>query len=133
MFRRRSSLSIEFQETGYLVYRLYRASYGQSPQHLNEFLLDTRTIGQGVVVNAPGWQELLNANRTAFIEDFVERPEFNSEYPLELTPFAFVNQLNCNSRRPLSSPEFSSAVAEFGGAATSEYRGRARARVASSC
>lgn len=113
-------LSIEFQDTGYLVYRLYRASYGQQPQHLNEFLLDTRTIGQGVVVNAPGWQELLNANRTAFINDFVERPEFALEYPLELTPTEFVNQLNGKAGGPLSGSDFSAAVAEFAGAATSE-------------
>src|SRR6185295_7790465 len=37
-------LSIEFQETGFLVYRLYKAAFAQSPQHLEEFLLDTRTI-----------------------------------------------------------------------------------------
>ena len=99
-----------------MVYRLYRASFGEQPQHLNEFLLDTRTIGQGVVVNAPGWQELLNANRTAFIDDFVQRPEFISEYPLELTPYEFVNQLNPKAGGPLSANEFSAAVAEFGGA-----------------
>ncbi|HEV7743357.1 MAG TPA: carboxypeptidase regulatory-like domain-containing protein [Pyrinomonadaceae bacterium] len=121
-------LSIEFQETGYLVYRLYRASFGQPPQHLNEFLLDTRTIGQGVVVNAWGWQELLNANRAAFIEDFVQRPQFISEYPLALTPFAFVYQLNVKAGGPLSSSEFSAAVAEFAGAATSEATA-ARVRV----
>jgi hypothetical protein len=121
-------LSIEFQETGYLVYRLYRASFGQQPQHLNEFLLDTRTIGQGVVVNAPGWQELLDANRTAFIDDFVQRPQFISEYPLELTPFAFVHQLNAHAGSPLSAGEFSAAVAEFAGAATSE-ESAARVRV----
>jgi hypothetical protein len=121
-------LSIEFQETGYLVYRLYRASFGGPPQHLNEFLLDTRTIGQGVVVNAPGWQELLNANRTAFIDDFVQRPQFSSEYPLELTPYGFVTQLNATAGWPLSSNEFSLAVAEFDGATTSEDTG-ARVRV----
>jgi hypothetical protein len=55
-------LSIEFQQTGFFVHRLYQASYAQPPQHLDEFLLDTRTIGQGVVVNAVGWQETLEAN-----------------------------------------------------------------------
>lgn len=121
-------LSIEFQETGYLVYRLYRASFGEQPQHLNEFLLDTRTIGNGVVVNAPGWQELLNANRAAFIDDFVQRPQFISEYPLELTPTEFVNQLNARAGGPLSASDFSAAVAEFTGVATSEETA-ARVRV----
>jgi hypothetical protein len=121
-------LSIEFQETGYLVYRLYRASFGQPPRHLNEFLLDTRTIGEGVVVNAPGWQELLDANRKAFIEDFVRRPQFIMEYPFDLTPVAFVNQLNAKAGAPLTINEAAAAVAEFAGAATSEDWG-ARARV----
>jgi len=121
-------LSIEFQETGYLVYRFYRASFGQPPRHLNEFLLDTRTIGEGVVVNAPGWQALLDANRKAFIEDFVRRPQFIMEYPFDLTPVAFVNQLNAKAGAPLTINEVSAAVAEFAGAATSEDWG-ARTRV----
>lgn len=128
-------LSIEFQETGYLVYRLYRASFGEQPQHLNEFLLDTRTIGQGVVVNAPGWEELLSSNRAAFMEEFVQRPQFILEYPVELTPNEFVNQLNAKAGGPLSANEFAAAVAEFGGAGTSaETAARVRAllRVAES-
>jgi hypothetical protein len=121
-------LSIEFQETGYLVYRLYRASFGQPPRHFNEFLLDTRTIGEGVVVNAPGWRELLDGNRKAFTEEFVQRPQFSLEYPYALTPIAFVNQLNAKAGAPLDINEVSAAVAEFAGAATSEDLG-ARARV----
>ena len=121
-------LSIEFQDTGYLVYRLYRASFGQPPRHLDEFLLDTRTIGEGVIVNAPGWQELLEANRRRFIDDFVKRPQFSFEYPYDLTPVAFVNQLNAKAGAPLDSNGVSAAVAEFAGAATSEDSD-ARARV----
>jgi hypothetical protein len=121
-------LSIEFQETGYLVHRLYRASFGEPPRHLNEFLLDTRTIGEGVVVNAPGWRELLDENRKAFIEEFVERPQFSAEYSFDLSPIDFVNQLNAKAGAPLAINEVAAAVAEFGGAVTSENLG-ARARV----
>jgi hypothetical protein len=121
-------LSIEFQETGYLVYRLYRASFGEPPRHFNEFLLDTRTVGEGVVVNAPGWRELLDGNRKAFIEEFVQRPQFSEEYPFDLTPVDFVNQLNAKAGAPLAINEVAAAVAEFAGAATSEDSG-ARARV----
>jgi hypothetical protein len=121
-------LSIEFQETGYLVYRLYRASFGESPRHFNEFLLDTRTVGEGVVVNAPGWRELLDGNRKAFIEDFLRRPQFSEEYPYDLTPVDFVNQLNAKAGVPLAINEVAAAVAEFAGAATSEDPG-ARERV----
>jgi hypothetical protein len=56
-------VSIEFQQTGYLVHRFYTASYpaGASRPHglprLSEFLTDTQTIGRGVVVGAAGWEQ----------------------------------------------------------------------------
>jgi hypothetical protein len=81
-----------------------------------------------VIVNAPGWQELLEANRTAFMESFVQRPQFNLEYEPELTPSEFVDRLNGKAGGALSSADVAAAVAEFGGAATSEDIG-ARARV----
>jgi len=121
-------LSIEFQETGFLVYRLYRSSFGHAPEHVNEFLLDTQTVGQGVVVNAPGWQELLEANKVAFIEDFVSRAQFSLRYPLALSPAEFVNQLDASAGGALLADEKTAAIAEFAGAATSENMG-ARARV----
>src|SRR5205823_11765800 len=48
-------LSIEFQQTGYLVYRMYDAAYGNLPEapvpvKLSEFKPDTQKIGRGVVV-----------------------------------------------------------------------------------
>ena len=121
-------LSIEFHETGFLVYRLYQASFAQPPQHLEQFLLDTRTIGEGVVVNAPGWEQLLEANKTEFIKSFVARPQFAEAYPLNLSPAEFVNRLNLKTGGVLSPNELTLAVGEFQAAATSEDIG-ARARV----
>jgi Calx-beta domain-containing protein/carboxypeptidase family protein/pectate lyase-like protein len=121
-------LSIEFQETGFLVYRLYQASFAQPPRHLDEFLLDTRTIGEGVIVNAPGWQALLEANKIALIEDFVARSEFSQAYPLSLAPAEFVNLLNSKTGGALSPGDIAAAVAEFQGTATSDSIA-ARARV----
>ena len=121
-------LSIEFQQTGFLVHRLYRASFALPPEHLSEFLLDTRTIAQGVVVNAPGWEQLLEANKTTFIESFVARPQFTKAYPLDLTPAEFVNQLNSKAGGPLSPSEIAAAIEEFEGTATSKAIA-ARARV----
>jgi hypothetical protein len=46
-------LSIEFQETGYLVYRFYNAALNRSnglPRYV-EFLKDTQSVGRGVVVD----------------------------------------------------------------------------------
>ena len=71
-------LSTEFQQTGYLVYRFYKAAYGKVPGapvplRLNEFLPDTGEIGQGVVVNQSGWEQLLESNKQAFSTEFVQR------------------------------------------------------------
>ena len=69
-------LSIEFQETGYLVYRFYKAAYGNLPGapvplRFNEFLPDTQQIGQGVVVGSPAgrrnWKDNKEASRAAFV------------------------------------------------------------------
>jgi len=112
-------LSIEFQETGFLVHRLYKASYGQAPRHLEEFLLDTRAIAQDVVVNAPGWQEHLEENKAAFINEFVERAQFTEMYPLNLTPTAFIQLLSGKAGTTLTPGALAAAVAEFGGEPTS--------------
>ena len=127
--------SIEFQETGFLVYRLYEAAYAGPPQHLEEFLLDTRTIGQDVVVNAPGWQALLETHKTELIEDFVARARFSEAYPIELTPAEFVGRLNSSAGGTLSASDTAAAIAEFAGAATSSNliaRARVLRRVAES-
>jgi hypothetical protein len=72
-------LSIEFRETGYLVHRFYKASFGRRPL-LAEFQPDTATISNGVVVNTPGWQERLENNKQAFANSWVTRQAFRSIY-----------------------------------------------------
>ena len=72
-------LSIEFQQTGYLVHRLYRASHARAPR-LTEFAPDTRLIREGVVVNAANWEQRLEANKRAFLESWVQRPDFRALY-----------------------------------------------------
>jgi hypothetical protein len=73
-------LSIEFKETGFLVYRLYRASFGRVPVRVGEFMLDSRMIGDGVVVGAEGWDAQLAANQQAFLEEWTHRPEFEERF-----------------------------------------------------
>ena len=68
-------ISIKFQKTGYLVHRFYKASFGPH-QLFAEFLADTQTIGNGLVVNAPGWQELLEGNIQSFVDAWVTRSAF---------------------------------------------------------
>jgi subtilisin family serine protease len=71
-------LSIEFRATGYFVYRLHKAAFGDVagtpvPVRYEDFMPDTQRIGEGLVVNSLGWEEKLAANRQAFLLDFVTR------------------------------------------------------------
>jgi hypothetical protein len=141
-------LSIEFQETGYLVERLYKTAYGDATGtsnfgathqlpvpivRLQEFLPDSQEIGRGLVVGQPGWEQVLENNKVAFILQFVQRSRFVAAFPTSLTPSQFVDQLFARAGVTPSASERSSIINEFGGAGTSAdnaARGRALRRVA---
>ena len=72
-------LSIEFQQTGGLVDGLYRASYGRSPRYA-EFMPDTAVVARDVVVGSAGWAQLLEANKQAFVNAWVDRADFRAAY-----------------------------------------------------
>jgi photosystem II stability/assembly factor-like uncharacterized protein len=126
-------LSIEFQQTGYLVYRFYKASYGNLPGapvpiRLNEFLPDTKEIGQGVIVNQNGWEQLLENNKQAFTTEFVQRSRFNAAYPTSMTPAAFVDTLFANAGVTPAGTDRTAAINEFGSAnTTADVAARVRA------
>ena len=132
-------LSIEFQETGYLVYRFYKAAYGNLPNapvplRFNEFLPDTQQIGLGVVVGAADWQTKLEDNKKAYAAAFGARANLASVFPTSLTPTQFVDGLYANAG--VASPpaaERTAAINEFAGAGNTTdtaARGRALRRVA---
>ena len=133
-------LSIEFQETGYLAYRMYKASYGDLPDgpvplKLNDFLADTQEIGSGVIVNQNGWQQTLENNKQNFAQEFVERSRFTSRYPASLTCEQFVDQLYANAGFVPSPTERAEAINEFGSSNSPDdpaARSRALRRVAES-
>lgn len=125
-------LSLEFQETGYLVYRMHKAAYGTPPDapvpvRFGEFLPDTRQIGLGVVVGEAGWEELLENNKQVFAADFVARSRFIDAYPTTLTPTEFVNALFVNAGVMPSADELTAAINEFGPSGTNDMAARARA------
>jgi hypothetical protein len=132
-------LSIEFQETGYLVYKFYKAAYGNLPGapvplRFNEFLPDTQQIGQGVVVGAPNWQTKLENNKQAYAVAFGARSSLATSEPTSLTPAQFIDALYANAAvaSPPSS-ERAAAINEFAGASNTTdtaARGRALRRVA---
>ncbi len=126
-------LSIEFQETGYLVYRFYKSAYGNIPGapvpvRFGEFLPDTQQIGQGVVVGVGNWQAQLEANKQAFALAFVTRSRFTNAFPTSSNPAAFVDALFARSGVTPSASERNAAIAEFGSATnTADTAARARA------
>jgi glucose/arabinose dehydrogenase len=97
-------LSIEFQETGFLVYRMNVASFARFPR-FREFLRDTQAMGRGIVVGQGDWQQRLEENQRAFVEEFVARPEFVAAFPTSLEPSEFVDRLNANTGASLSQAE----------------------------
>jgi CubicO group peptidase (beta-lactamase class C family) len=113
-------LSTEFQETGYLVERLYKAAYGDAPGtssfggshqlsvpiiRFNEFLPDTQAIGQGVIVGQDGWAAALENNKRTFTTQFVASPRFQAALPATMSPAEFVDKLNANTGGALSQSE----------------------------
>jgi len=121
-------LSIEFQDTGYLVERIYKAAYGDATStstfpsnhqlsvpsaRLNEFLSDTQEIGHGVVVGQGDWRQQIENHKLAFASGFVERSRFTAVYPASMPPAQFVDQLNQNAGNPLSQSERDQLVTDL--------------------
>ncbi|MCA1621346.1 MAG: hypothetical protein LC795_18990 [Acidobacteria bacterium] len=133
-------LSIEFQETGYLVYRLYKSAYGDATSagvagtvpvvRLGEFLPDTQRIGRGVVVGALGWPALLETNKQAFALEFVQRPRFLAAFPVSMTPAQFVDKLRLNTGSALTQAERDLLVFELAANNTTSGRASVLRRVA---
>jgi hypothetical protein len=126
-----SFLSIEFQQTGYLVERLYKTAHGSSTGsstlggvhtlpvpvvRFDEFLPDTQRIGQNVLVGQAGWETALENNKVAFVDEFVLRSRFTTAYPLGMSAATFVDTLNTNAGNPLSTTERNQLVSDLNGA-----------------
>ena len=125
-------LSIEFEHTGYLVERLYKASYGDATGtstvggshqlpvpiiRMSEFLADTQQIRQGLIVGQPGWELVLENNKRAFIDQFVQRTRFTTDYPVSMTAAEFVDTLNTRAGGVLSPDERNQLVADLSSSA----------------
>jgi hypothetical protein len=136
-------LSIEFQSTGYLVERMYKAAYGSASGQstfggahnlqvpivkLSEFLPDTKQIGLGVVVGQGNWQAALDANKQAFATDFAGRQRFTTAFQSAMTPMAFVDALFANAGITPTDAEHTAAINEFDSSATDISNLAARAR-----
>ncbi len=110
-------LSPEYQNTGYFVLRVYWGTLGKLtsapcpgvPQNLPghcrprfaDYIADMNQVSQGIVVNDKLDPAVINANKHAFVEQFVNRAEFQQIYG-SLSPAQFVDKLSQTTGVPLS-------------------------------
>jgi hypothetical protein len=80
-------IEMEFQETGYYVYRFYKASFGRQPSFA-EFMADRTQVGGGANPEA---------RKQAFADQWVQRPTFVAAYPITMSNTEFVNKVFDNA------------------------------------
>jgi hypothetical protein len=117
-------LSIEFQQTGNLVYKMYKAGLGNLPGKpvavdRAPFIADTQQIQSTpaqVIVGQGNWQQQLETNKQAFALAFVQRSAFQSAHASQ-NAATYVNSLfsNAGVTSPLPD-ETASAIAVFNNA-----------------
>ncbi|MDT4952349.1 MAG: hypothetical protein QOJ02_487 [Acidobacteriota bacterium] len=78
--------STEFQERGYFVYRFYSVSLGRKPDYA-EFMPDLAKVS-GFLTDAEK-----EANKVAFVDEFMTRTAFRNKYDALTTPTAYVDAL----------------------------------------
>ncbi len=119
-------LSAEFQRTGGLVDRLYRASYGRNPAYA-EFMPDRGLLARDVVVGRGGWERQLTANEETFIDGWVGRREFQAAFD-SLSNAEYVDRLVSNTGIRFTQTERDSLVNGLGAGSLS--RAEALQRIA---
>jgi hypothetical protein len=113
-------LSIELQQTGYFVERMYKAAFGDAAGvstlggahqfgvpvvRLSEFLPDAQAVGRNVAVGLGDWERQLEANKQVFALEFVRRQRFRDAFPSTLTAGEFVARLDRNAGGVLTESE----------------------------
>ena len=116
-------LSIEFQQTGNLVYKMYKAGFGNlqgTPVAVTRapFIADTQQIqstpGQ-VIVGQGNWQAQLESNKQAFALVFVQRSNFQTQHAGQAAD-VYVNSLFSNTGVSPTPAEVTAAVNAFNSA-----------------
>jgi hypothetical protein len=123
-------LSIEYQRSSYLVYKTYKAAFGDLPGkpvpvRRENLMPDARTVLNGIIVGGdPTWEAKFNANIDAYEQSFVQRGDFQAAFPGSMTAQQFVDKLFSNGGVTPTAGERDAAVAAFGSGSTA---GRAAA------
>jgi hypothetical protein len=92
-------LSNEFQNTGFEAYVTHRSAFGPTapnspvPLLYTTFMHDVQELGNGYIFGQAGADAVLEANKVAYFNEFVNRPEFLSKYPAGLSSAQFADAL----------------------------------------
>src|SRR6185369_1401801 len=87
------------QRTGLLAYTTHRAAFGTTasgspaPILYGNFMRDTQALQKDLVFGTPSFDAQLEANKVAYFNEFVTRPEFATKYPSTLTNAQYVDNL----------------------------------------
>jgi len=113
-------LSIEFQQSGYYVYRVYKSAFADLnppvvpvPVRLNDFMPDMQQVRNGVIVGQGNWQAQFDANKQTFALAFVQRSNFLSRYPAQSSATDLVNMLDANAGGVLSTTQRTALITEL--------------------
>jgi hypothetical protein len=114
-------LSIEFQQTGDLVYKMYKAAFGNLPgkpvaMQRGPFIADTHLVQSTpnrVIVGQAGWQNQLEANKQEFASVFVQRSAFQSAHGSQ-DAATYVDSLFANTGVTPTADERNAAISAFG-------------------
>lgn len=74
-----SDLPLQFQETGFFIYRLFKASYRRMPKYA-EFMPDAQGIREGIKQDATGGAEQLESKEREYAENWTNRAEFKKVF-----------------------------------------------------
>jgi len=119
----------EFQGSGNFIIRVYWGTLGKQPSAqcpgvpngfgggfcrplYSGYIADMVQVTQGIVVNNALDPDKINANKHAFVDAFVNRPEFTAIYG-GLTPTQFVDKLAETTGVPLSSADRTALINEI--------------------
>jgi Domain of unknown function (DUF4214) len=125
-------LSPEFQNTGSFVVRVYWGTLGKRPNTpkancptlpdvaptgqcrplYNEFIVDMSNVARGIVVNDQLDPNVINANKHAFVDQFVTRTDFKQQYD-GLTSAQFVDKLFTTTGVTPTASERSALITEL--------------------
>jgi len=116
-------LSIEFQQTGNLVYKMYKAGFPAVPNKpvavdRAPFIADTRQIQSTpaqIIVGQGDWQTQLETNKQAFALAFVQRAVFQNAHATQPAD-QYVSSLFFNTGASPTAAEISAAVNAFNAA-----------------